>query len=277
MSTHLASLQQRIADAVRQPSPVTPEGADARTADALIKKSPRGMLPAERLEIYREQFWLRHWTNLQDDYPTLIWAMGGSDAFRAVVVPYLEAHPPRTWNLRELGADLPECLAREGTWRDDEVVRDAARLDWAFMEAFDAPDAPPLDARVLASAPEDTWPTARVSFHPSLRALALNFPLHEARDAVKRGDAPLRPARQATRVVVWRDQACFLHSVALGNDAFDLLVALRDGVPLGEACERIARSASAGDSEALGERIGVWFQDWTQRAWLSCVRFGTDY
>jgi hypothetical protein len=270
---HLALLQRLLVDAVRIPSPIPADDDFARGAEALIKRSPRGMTPAERLEVYREQFWLRHWTNLEDDYPTLIWALGGSDAFRALVVQYLHAHPPRTWNLQELGADLPRYLAGHDVWRGDELVRDAARLDWAFVEAFDAPDAPPLDARLLASTPEDSWPSARVSFHPSVRPLELNFPLHELRDSLKRGDTLVRPARAVARVLVLRDQACFLHAIGIDREAYDLLVSLRDGETLGAACEKLSRALPSGESAALGERVGTWFQGWTARGLISSVRF----
>lgn len=276
VSPHLALLQRLISDALRIPTPIPPDEDFAPAADAIIKKSARGMLPAERLEVYREQFWLRHWTNLEDDYPTVIWALGGREAFRALVVEYLRAHPPRTWNLRELGAHLPRYLAAHDAWRDDELVCDSARLDWAFMEAFDAPDAPPLDARSLASTPEDSWPTARVAFHPSVRGLELHFPLHELRDAIKRGDNAVRPARAANHVAVWRDQACFVNAIAVDREAFDLLISLRDGETIGEACEKLARGLKGADS-AVGERVGAWFQEWTARGLISSVRFASSH
>jgi hypothetical protein len=228
------------------------------------------MTAAERVEIYREQFWLRHLSNLEEDYPTLACVIGAA-ALRELATDYLCAFPPSTWNLERLGKDLPSFLARAHP-EHSELAVDAARLDWAFMEAFGAPDAPPFDDRALASTPEDAWPGVRVVFHPSLSPLALAYPVHELREAIQRGASPHRPAPSDTRLVVWRDPGCYLRSAPVEPQAFDLLCALRDGAPLGEACEQIAAADPAKMEAELGPRIAGWFQQWTASAWVSAVR-----
>jgi hypothetical protein len=267
---HLADVQRRVTDAVQRPSSPT---ADAPRAEELLLPSARGMTPAQRLDVYREQFWSRHLASLADDYPTLTWVIGGAGSFRDLAADYLRARPPSTWDLQRLGADLPAFVAGHARWRDEPLARDAARVDWAFMEAFDAADAPPFDPRVLASTPEDAWPGARVALHPSLRFLALGSPVHELRDALKRGAPVTRPAAAITHAVVWRDPSCFLHAASVEPLAFELLVALSGGAPLGEACEAVAR-AGAADVTELGDKLGAWFQHWTASAWISAVRTG---
>jgi hypothetical protein len=266
-------LQRFIVDAIRLASPIAEHSAVVDRAEALLAPSARGMSATERLEVYREQFWLRHLANLEDDYPTLVWALGGREAFHRLASEYLGACPPQTWNLQELGARLPGYLAVQTPWRDDAVVRDAAHLDRACVEAFDAPDAGPLDALVFASVPEDAWPQASVAFHPSLRALALAHPLHELRDAVKGGVQPERPLETPTNVIVWRDAECLLHAIAVEPLAFELLGALRGGVALGEACDALTRSSEIVDPMTLGPRVGRWFQEWTKSGWVIAVRF----
>jgi hypothetical protein len=272
--TPLTALQRMVTDAVRLPSPLGKGEALASAMAEFVAPSARGMHALERVEVYREQFWLRHLPSLEDDYPTLGWALG-SEAFRTLATEYLQAHPPRTWNLQELGADLPGYVARHGLWRGDAIACDAAKLDWSFMEAFDAPDAPPFDARVLTSVPEAAWPGACLAFHPSLRTLVLEHPLHNVRDALKRKHPCERPAAQSTRIVVWRDGACLTRAAPLEPAAFELLTALERGAPLGEACEALARSHPEADSSDLGPRVGAWFQEWTASGWLSALRFGT--
>jgi hypothetical protein len=141
------------------------------------------------------------------------------------------------------------------------------------MEAFDAPDAPPLDLAVLVSTPEDAWPQARLVFHPSLRVLALEHAVHELRTAVQLGEGVQRPAASAANVVVYRDARCFLHAVAIEPLAFQLLDALRAGSPLGEACEAVARATGRDPLEVAGP-LGGWFQQWTASGWISEARFG---
>jgi len=230
----LASLQRFMAGALQRPAPL---GIDlAPEVESLVAPSARGMTPTERLEVYRDQFWVRHLQNLADDFPTLAWAIGGADAFAALAGDYLRASPPSTWDLQRLGAAMPMFVAGHERLGSDEVARDAARLDWAFMEIFDAPDAPPFDPRVLAATPEDAWPGARVHLHPALRTLVLGSPLLEVRDALKAaGREPERPAPSATHAVVWRDAACFPRGAAIEPAPHALLVRLARGEALGAA------------------------------------------
>lgn len=260
----LAQLQRFVVEAIR---------GGPSTEEALhVRESARGMTPASRVEVYREQFRLRHLKNVADDYPTLAWAVGGADAFSALADEYLAAHPPCTWDLQRLGAEMPRFVSTHARWAKDPSARDAACLDWAFMEIFDAPDAPPFDMSLLASTPEDRWTSARIDLLPALRLVAMKSSLHEVRDALKQGAPAGRPTAAETRVVVWRDPACFPRSIAVEPGAFDLLVRLRDGDPLGPACEGAAR-AMGEDVSRFGEHVGTWFQEWTVRGWIARVRF----
>jgi hypothetical protein len=269
---NLGDVQRFVSDAVRGASPIGGDAALRSRAEALISPGPRGMASYERLEVYREQFWLRHLASIDEDFPTLTWVVGGAQAFRELATAYLRACPPRTWDLQRLGIDLPSYLAGHPRWADDPLARDAARLDWAFMEAFDAADSPPFDPRVLASTPEDAWPGARIDLHASLGLLSLAHPVHELRDAVRRGGVSLeRPAPARTHLVVYRDAACFLRAAAVDPVAFELLETLRGGVPLGEACEAAART-SRRDPTEIGESLGGWFQQWTAAGWIRAVR-----
>jgi hypothetical protein len=269
----LGALQRFVVGVVRATDVIDARSPLAGEAAAIVAPSPRGMTPEQRLEVYREQYWQRHLRNVEEDYPTLAWVVGGPDAFRALAVEYLGAFPPRTWDLQRLGADVPAFVVAHPRWGRDPLARDAARLDWAFMEAFDAPDAPPFDPTVLATTPEDAWPQARLAFHPSLRTLALDHAAHALRTAVQRGEGIDRPDPSPARIVVHRDARCFLHAVAVEPLAFQLLEALRAGSPLGEACEAVARASGRDPAEVAGP-LGGWFQQWTASGWIGAVSFG---
>lgn len=266
----LTALQRFITDALRREGAVVDGSTFASEVTDFLVPSARGLDAAARLEIYREQFWLRHHSNLCDDFPTLRWCVGAA-GFREIVSGYLGSHPPRTWNLQRLGADLPMYLSARAPWRDDALALDAVRLDWAFMEAFDAPDAGPLNLQALTGAPEEAWPLARIALHPSIRRLRLAYPVHELREAVKRGDAAERPPPAVTHGVVWRDAACVLHAASIEPEAFALLSELARGTPLGAACEAVARAHGSADTQELGARVGEWFQRWTASGWVSAV------
>ena len=268
----LSALQRFVAGAVRGAGAITAGSAVAADADRTLRPSATGMAPHERLEVYREQFWLRHLASLAEDYPTLTWVLGGADAFRALATDYLLAFPPRTWDLQRLGADVPSFVAAHERVGGDALAVDAARLDWAFMEAFDAADSPPFDTRVLASTPEDAWPSARIELHASVRMLACAHPVQDLRGAARQSTVAERPAPADTRIVVYRDAACFVRAVAIDPTAFGLLGALHAGTPLGQACETAAQ-ASGKDSLEIGAQLGGWFQQWTASGWIRAVGF----
>jgi hypothetical protein len=270
----LASLQEAMAEAIRNVLPCAQDDRAGAVLD-LVAPSHRGMRPIDRLEVYREQFWLRHLSNLEEDYPTVV-AVLGAPAFRELTTQFLRAVPPRTWNLERLGEDLPSFMQDDARRPElSELARDSARLDWAFMEAFGAPDVPPFDERVLALTAEDRWPFARIALTPSVRTLALSYAVHELREQLQKG-APAGPAREArTHLVVWRDRACYLRAIPVDPAALELLDLLSAGTPLGASCERVAQSLELGEAE-LGPRIAQWFQQWTANGWLRSIDFPTE-
>ena len=269
----LAELQGFLADVVREPAPLRERADLGAEADRIASSNAQGRASWDCLEVYREQYWLRHVASLTEDFPTVIALIGGPPAFEGLARAYLTAFPPRTWDLQRLGAHVRDFVRDHGPWRDDPAIVDGARLDWAFMEAFDAADVAPFDASAVAAIPEDAWPGARLTFHPSLQRLTLRYPLHELRDAIRRGDdATARPMARATYVAVYRDAACFLPAVELEPAAHALLEALGAGTALGAACEACAQAAAT-DPADVAAKLGGWFQDWTARGWVARIAF----
>jgi hypothetical protein len=138
-------------------------------------------------------------------------------------------------------------------------------VEWAFIEAFDAADEPPLDVSVLAAIDEDAWDRAKIIFHPSVRFLNLSYPAHTFRTAVRSGEKPARPKASAVCVVTFRGADSLRH-VEVEPAAFALLHALSSGAMLGEAGEEAAK-IDAG----VGEKIGGWFQIWTANGFISKI------
>jgi hypothetical protein len=269
----LVDLQRFLADAIRARK--SGEGSPARRGRwevADLVATGQRLSPAEQVEIYREQFWRRHLASLRDDYPTVL-ALLGDARFESLVADYLEAHPPRTFDLRQLGADLPVFVASLASLAEEPILADAARYDRAFMEAFDAPEGGTFDPSSLATAAEDAWPSARITFQPSVIPIATRFPLHAYRVAVRRGELPgERPAPRIEHNVVYRSDT-LIYARPIEPMAFDLIGALRHDAPLGEACEAVARAHGVGDAEGLAPRLGAWFQEWTSLGWVRAVSF----
>lgn len=230
--------------------------------------------PIEQLEIYRRQFWLRHTESLVEDFPGVGHLLGQAQ-WERLVEEYLDAHPPSSPSLRDLGQHFAGFAASR-TWLPRcELARDMAELEWALIEAFDAPAHAPLDPRRLAGIPEHAWATARFAPHPTLRLLALRHPVHDLLSAAlaagRRGEAALAPlAREIearpTFIAVHRKDLV-VHRDELTALDHALLSRLCAGVELEKACEATAGEIGIG-LELLAERLAGLFQHWSARGYF---------
>jgi hypothetical protein len=145
---------------------------DGRKMSAVAESfiAPNSRLTAfERLEIYNRQYWFRVLGALAEDFPDLR-AVVGAARLRALSVAYLTAHPSRSFSLRNLGSKLPEWLAAnpEYAGRRRRLAIDVARIEWAFIEAFDSAERTPLTLDQIA-----TLDAARgLALQPHLRLIA---------------------------------------------------------------------------------------------------------
>jgi hypothetical protein len=226
----------------------------------------------EMLEIYREQFWLRHTGSLVEDFPG-VGGIVGSEDWNRLVVEYLLAHRPEAPTLRDLGARLPDFIRTRAWLEHAAVAADMARLEWAHVEVFDADDVPPLDAAKLAAVPEDAWEGARLVTNPALRLLRLEYPVIPLRKrllAAAAGEGedepiPVPDAEPGHFAVHRRDRHVFHDALDLG--AFSLLDRLARGRPLGVACEEASQVLGL-PTEALGDKLEGWFATWARLGYV---------
>lgn len=265
----LAQSQIALADVLRRSTSLTQDPYGGAIAAEIAAGNDR-LSPVEQVDIYREQFFLRHVDALREDFRSLEHLLG-DDGFEALARAYLAASPPTSYTLRDLGASMDRFVRAHEPWSKDPFVADLARTEWAFVEAFDGPDSPAFDPSVLASATEDQWPGARIVFQSAMRRIALEHPAHDYRLAVKKEEAPSRPDPAPTWVVVYRGKEN-LQFIDVERDAFELLEELARGTPLGEACERAAKASNV-DPASFETKLGQWFQEWTAFGWISRVLF----
>ncbi|MGA7524741.1 MAG: DNA-binding domain-containing protein [Acidobacteriaceae bacterium] len=179
----LLDLQRRMAADVRRPlTPdfgmqiITENGQATATRVSAYIKPNAALTSFERLEIYNRQYWFRVLGAVSEDFPALS-AVVDARRFQALVVAYLKDNPSTSFTLRNLGKNLPAWLDRhpEFTGRRHDLAVDAARLEWACVEAFDGASLPPLteSAALLAS------PSTVFGLQPHLQLLRLSFPVDE--------------------------------------------------------------------------------------------------
>jgi len=250
-----------------------PDGADAalreREAAKLLRGDPERPA-AVRLAVYAHAWFHRIHGALADDFGALARVLG-QETFRELVLAYLRAHPPHRPSLRDAGAKLPEFLAGSkdaAALRDRFVFApDLARLEWALLEAFDSADAPPLPREALAAIPPERWAGLCLRFQPSLRLLALDFPVDRLRRAhdSDQAEIPAALAPLSTRMCVWRSEERVFHRALEPIEAEALARALA-GAPFGRLCEGIAARLSETEAPL---RAAEMLARWQEDGWLA--------
>ena len=179
----LAHLQREMAAAVMTPltadEQMSRHAADGRSMDKIAESfiAPNSRLKSfERLEIYNRQYWFRVLGALADDFPALRSVMGAR-SFEAMSVAYLTSHPSRSFSLRNLGSKLPEWLRLNPLWsgRRHCLAIDVARIEWAFIEAFDSGERDPLTLEQIATLDADS----RLALQPHVQLVALDYPVDD--------------------------------------------------------------------------------------------------
>jgi len=239
----------------------------ARAADFLTGNDR--LSPVEQLEIYREQFWLRHTGALVEDFPGLSGILGQSE-WEKLAESYLTALHSPSFTLRDLGERLPEHV-EECTWLSHHALcLDMARLEWAYVELFDAPEAPPLDPKKVASLTAEQWQGVVVTFDPALQLMQVGYPVAELRRALcdtTRTEPVAIPEADAQNLVLYRGKNLNLFHSKVSQPAYELLGALHAGTPLVSACEKVI-DAHPADAESLEAKVFGWFGDWGERGWI---------
>ena len=285
----LEQLQREMAAAVMQPltdneemRATAQDGRDMRAvAESFI--APNSRLSAfERLEIYSRQYWFRVLGSLAEDFPALR-AVVGAKAFEAMSVAYLTAHPSRSFTLRNLGSKLPEWLEANSQWagRRHSLAADVARVEWAFVEAFDNAERAPLTREQIATLDG----SSQLALQPHLRLVELHYPaddlvlgLHQrdkrqtSEAGVQHDDEDERPANlgKLRRKKLWVAAHRVDNSVyylRLTREEFKTLTALREGATLVEALE--TGFAESNLSQARhAQLVQAWFATWAELGWI---------
>ena len=288
-SMSLEQIQREMAHAVM--TPLTPDEemrketldghSMARVAASFIAPNTR-LSAFDRLEIYNRQYWFRVLGALAEDFPALR-SVIGSRAFDAMSVAYLNAHPNRSFTLRNLGSRLSDWLIANPHFagRRASLAVDVVRIEWAFIEAFDGAEHEPLTIEQIATLDG----RSHLALQPHLQLVELEYPvddlvlnLHkqEKRQTTEAGlqhddqdHAPAKlPAlrRKPTWLAAHRVDFS-VYYLRLKRGEFHTLRAISAGRPLAEAIEAGITTARV-PSARRPQLVRQWFTAWAELGWI---------
>lgn len=272
--TPLSTLQQWMTGLIGHDRRIDDDAALSAAARVHFSGSDR-LSPAEQIDIYRVQFWLRHTAVLIDHFEGLSRYLG-QQRWQTIAESYLRSQESAVFALSDLGHHMADHIAALPAFADQTLCVDMARLEWAYQCAFSAFDDPPLSLEKLQSIPPDAWATARFTLADSVHLLDLRHQVADLRrelraapDTSQGAEPPdrkgwLTPAD--TKFVVYRRERVIYDKV-VSNAAFQLLVEFRAGTPLIAACEAVI--ARVPEAEGIFEsQLMQWFSLWGRLGWI---------
>jgi len=192
------------------------------------------LAPPDRVAVYAGMYLWRLVDALAEDFPQVAEALG-RERFADVVRAYLARHPSTEPSVRHLGrAFAASLVGAEPAW-----LADLARLEWARLDVFDAPDASPLTLDALLGVPAEEWPELRLTPVPALVRLVAEWPVHEL---WSNPSSPAVAARTALRV--WRD-GFLVYQAPMDATEDAALGHLFSGDPFAALCETVGDPAEA--------------------------------
>jgi hypothetical protein len=286
---NLLELQRRMSRDVTRPLTADFEmerqNEDGRSVQELaatyVKPNDR-LSSFDRLEIYNRQYWFRVIGAVSEDFPALQSVMG-TKKFDTMVLAYLRENPSTSFTLRNLGAKLPQWIERhpELASRRQRLMLDVARLEWAYVEAYDSSSAAPLTESDFAGLGADST----LTLQPHLQLLALSYPVDELVLAVHRDNPSVDIVSNAVSQHRQMNRIClpqmrrspvylavhrFEDSVyyrRLDREAYLMLGALKQQLPLGAAIETAFTATSLSEAEQAS-KLQQYFAHAAELGWF---------
>src|SRR5262249_8084550 len=131
---------------------------------------------------------------------------------------------------------------------------DLARLEWARVEVFDAPDATPFGPEDLKAIDAADWPGLRLRPTGALEVVESAWPIHAIWQGG--GDPPPSP----TSLRVWREEGAVYHC-PLDPLEREALAGLRSGASFGGICEALAHLDPDAAAAEAGSILARWLDD----------------
>jgi hypothetical protein len=226
-------------------------------------------LPAdERLAIYYDAYRIRLAEALSEAFDkTHVYV--GDETFDDLCRGYIDQYPSRYRNLRWFGDAFPAFVAQ--ALPDYPVVAELTGFEWALGLAFDAADAPILDAAALQQLDAGDWEQIGFKLSPSVQLLHLHWNAPAIWLALGKEESEEPPpdavaSATACTWMVWRKD---LQPHFRSLDAYEAL-ALR-GLAQGFSFSSVCAEAAESSEQDITPHIAGWLHTWLTESVLSDI------
>ena len=238
----------------------------SRVSGSEVVLPSRSMTSAERIGVYHGMYLMRMEEALETDYPVIRYHLGDHQ-FAHLVREYVQRYPSTSYTLNRLGDYLPQFFLDESEWPQAAFLHDLARLELAMTEVFDEEETPVLGAAELEEVSPEAWEAARLQPIAAFRLLAFKHSVTPNLVAFHEDRPSPSPRRRASWVALYRRDYSVLR-LELSRAEHDLLRAIVDGTPLGEA---LAVAAASSKSSRQQAKVFRWFRTWISEGLFTAI------
>lgn len=267
-----ASIITRPVDTESKMMSLSPSGKSMEIeASEYIVPSPF-LKPAQRIQIYNQQYWWRLLSNLHEIFPFLTRLFGYYHFNQTIGVPYLIKYPPKHWAIGLIGNRLPRWISEEYQGQDQSLVYEAASIDLAFTQCFLAPQPSSLASEFDLS----TILNQKLYLQEHVFLFELKKNLFEARTIMNKespeyweenGFPPFENAPNG-KFIISRNQRNHVTWDTIPSNAFKVLCRFKDGETIENVCHWIEEQGDDHFLEEANANFHLWFQKWIALHWL---------
>ena len=149
----------------------------------------RGLAPARRVQVYRNNMRASLAAALADTYPAVA-ALVGEAFFRMLAYRYIAHAPPVRGNLLDFGADFAQFAGRLPETRSLPWLEDMGRLEWAYHLVFHAAEKPAIVPEALTDVDPELHGELVFELHPASQPVDSKYPLVAIWNLAISGDSP---------------------------------------------------------------------------------------
>ena len=219
--------------------------------------------------VYRNAYVARLAEILHDDYEQLHGYLG-DQAFARLVKAYIAANPSDQRSARWFGRHLPAFVKNSEAYAKHSEAAEIAQLEKALGDAFDGPDAEPLDIDALAALAPEAWPNLVLEPHPTAIRLTFRTNAADIWSALKDEEAPPKPEHltEPQAIAVWRQDFMARFRPLSAEEAM-MWDEAANGVRFGVLCEMVATFAGEDGAEL---RAATYLKGWVDTGMLAGCR-----
>lgn len=257
-------------------NPISPSGNPIEMEAAEIIAPSPTLRPAQRIQIYNQQYWWRLLNILHEAFPSLTRVFGYYEFNRSIGIPYLVKYPPSHWSLVKIGDKLAPWIHEEYHGANKELVDIVAKLDWAFCYSFVAEQLPPINLEAISDEKETDVILSKLLYtQPHLHLLEMPFDAFKFRieflahppEFWQEHDWPKIEREKKYYFALYRNRRNEISWKEIAEGEFLLLKLFQKGSTIDDACDWLDGQSEELCQEAM-QKLQEWFKDWTSRGWL---------